>query len=161
AKPARCKVGEWGSDPSGQKIRVLCHDVADKPYDTGWTLTYQRERAITGAFAPPKLFAYTFDNLPANPGPYAPLPAGVNFNSQGATNTVQTAGPGMRLVSFPKVGMTPDNVQVTAYGTGPEYCNLLTLWRTFGGDAYVRDVVCYKGTTRVDQPSFVTYVSQY
>ncbi|MEU6409084.1 hypothetical protein [Microbispora sp. NPDC046933] len=160
-KPARCKVGDWGWSPNGQKIRVLCHDVSDKPYDTGWTLTYQRERAITGAFAPPKLFAYTFDNTPANPGPYAPVPPGVNYNSQSGVNTVRTAGTGLRLVTFPRVGATPNNVQVTAYGPGPEFCNLLTLWTTSGSDVYVRDVVCYKGTTPVDQASFVTYTSLY
>lgn len=161
SKPARCKVGAWSPSASGQKIQVLCHDATNVPRDTGWTLTYHRERAITGAFAPPKLFAYTFDNTPANPGPYAPLPAGVNFNYPGAVNTVQTAGAGLRLVTFPKVGALPNDVQVTAFGPGPEFCNLLTLWTTSGSDVYVRDVACYNGTTRVNQASFVTYTSVY
>lgn len=160
-KPTRCKVGDWSWSPNGQKIRVLCHDATSWARDTGWTLTYQRERAITGAYAPPKLFAYTFDNTPADPGPYAPVPAGINYNSQAGVNTVRTAGTGMRLVYFPRVGSPPNNVQVTAYGPGPEFCNLLTLWATSGADVYVRDVVCYKGTTQVDQPSFVTYTSKY
>ncbi|GAA4190772.1 hypothetical protein AB0C10_15600 [Microbispora amethystogenes] len=159
--PARCKVGAWSWAATGQKFQVLCHDATTTPLDTGWTLTYQRERAITGAFAPPKYFAYTFDNTPANPGPYAPLPAGINFNYPGAVNTVQSAGTGMRLVTFPKVGLLPNNVQVTAYGPGPAFCNLLTLWTTSGSDVYVRDVVCYNGTTAVGQPSLVTYTSKY
>ncbi|MEU7690929.1 hypothetical protein OHB01_29425 [Microbispora hainanensis] len=160
-QPARCKVGAWSWAPSGQKIQVLCHDATVNPLDTGWTLTYQRERAITGAFAPPKLFAYTFDNVPANPGPYAPVPPQINFNYPGAVNTVQSAGLGLRLVTFPKVGALPNNVQVTAYGPGPEFCNLLTLWTTAGSDVYVRDVACYKATTRVNEASFVTYTSVY
>lgn len=160
-KPARCKVGKWGSTPNLQQVVVLCHDVADNPYNTGWTLTYHRARAVTGGLLPPKYFAYTFDNNPANPGPYAPAPAGVNFNHAGAVNTVQTAGPGMRLVIFPDVGIKQTNVQVTAVGGGPEYCNLLTKWINHPDDTIVRDVVCYKGVTRLDQPSLVTQVSAY
>ncbi|MEU8276259.1 hypothetical protein ACFYOK_13625 [Microbispora bryophytorum] len=158
-QPARCKVGAWSWATSGQKIQVLCHDATVNPLDTGWTLTYQRERAITGAFAPPKLFAYTFDNTPANPGPYSPVPPAINFNYPGAVNTIQSAGTGLRLVTFPKVGALPNDVQVTAYGPGPGFCNLLTLWTTSGSTAVVRDVACYNATTRVNQASFVTYTS--
>ncbi|MCT9935347.1 hypothetical protein N5079_34605 [Planotetraspora sp. A-T 1434] len=158
---ARCKVGAWAPSTGQQKIQVRCHDATNVPFNTGWTLTYQRERAITGAAIPPKNFAYTFDNSPANPGPYAPAPAAINYNSQLAVNTVQTAGPGQRLVKFPIVGVLPNNVQVTAFGPGAEFCNLVTLWGTSGGDALVRNVICYNGTTRVDQPSLVTYTSAF
>ncbi|WP_433501259.1 hypothetical protein ACQP1K_13655 [Sphaerimonospora sp. CA-214678] len=160
-QPARCKVAKWGPSPSMQQIVVRCHDKYDKPLKTGWTLTYHRDRAVTGAAIPPKSFAYTFDNQPSLPGPYAPAPAPVNYNSLGAVNTIQSAGPGLRLVIFPKVGVLPNHVQVTAYGPGPEYCNLLAPWGTGGGDAIVRDVACYKGTVLVDQPSLVTYLSAY
>ncbi|WP_433243643.1 hypothetical protein ACQPYK_40200 [Streptosporangium sp. CA-135522] len=159
--PARCKVGGWGSAPGAQTVQVRCHNATNVPFNTGWTLTYQRQRAITGAAIPPKNFAYTFDNTPANPGPYAPVPPGVNYNSQGAVNTVQTAGTGQRMVIFPAVGVLPDHVQVTAYGTGPEFCNLVTLWNTSGGTAIVRNVVCYNAGTRVDQPSLTTYTSAF
>ncbi|WP_204059721.1 hypothetical protein [Microbispora corallina] len=157
--PARCKAAAWSPSPGAQKIQVRCHDATATPLDTGWTLTYQRERAITGAAIPPKNFAYTFDNTPANPGPYAPVPPGVNYNSQSGVNTVQTAGTGERLVLFPSVGVLPDDVQVTAYGPGPEFCTLLTRWGTSGGAAVVRDVACWKAGVLVDQPSMVTYTS--
>ncbi|WP_326825005.1 hypothetical protein [Streptosporangium sp. NBC_01756] len=160
-QPARCKVGGWSSALGAQTVQVRCHNATNVPLATGWTLTYQRERAITGAAVPPKNFAYTFDNTPANPGPYAPVPPQVNYNSQGGTNTVQTAGLGQRLVTFPKVGVLQDHVQVTAYGTGPEFCNLVTLWNTSGNVAIVRNVVCYNGGTRVDQPSLSTYTSAF
>lgn len=160
-QPARCKVAKWGAGLSGQTIVVRCHDRFDKPLNTGWTLTYHRERAVTGAAFPPKNFAYTFDNQPAAYGPYAPAPSGVNYNSQGTVNTVEFAGPGLRLVTFPKVGLSPDHVQVTAYGPGPEFCNLLAPWTTYGGDAIVRDVACYLGAGRVNQPSMVTYLSAW
>ncbi|MEW9534375.1 hypothetical protein [Microbispora sp. NPDC049125] len=158
--PVRCKVGGWAPSAGLQKIQVRCHDVTDAPVNSGWTLSYQRERAITGAAIPPKNFGYTFDNSPGNPGPYAPVPPAVNYNSQGAVNTVQTAGTGLRLVMFPSVGVLQDDVQVTAFGPGPEFCNLLTLWATSGGSAIVRDVACYKGDERVGQPSMVSYVGR-
>ncbi|MEV7010546.1 hypothetical protein [Streptosporangium sp. NPDC051022] len=159
SQAARCKVGGWVSTPAAQTVRVRCHDAAGVPVNSGWTLTYQRERAITGAALPPKNFAYTFDVTPANPGPYAPLPPAINYNSQGGVNTVRSAGLGLRLVTFPNVGVLPDNVQVTAYGPGPEHCNLLAPWNTGGLTATVRDVACYNGSTRVNRASLVTYTS--
>ncbi|WP_214109168.1 hypothetical protein [Acrocarpospora catenulata] len=159
--PARCKVGNWSPAAAVQTVEVRCHDAVNNPFNTGWSLTYQRERAITGAAIPPKYFAYTFDVSAANPGPYAPVPVGINYNSQGAVNTVQTAGPGMRLVIFPRMGILRDHVQATAFGPGPEYCNLLTLWLSTGSQAVVRDVVCYSTTTQVDRQSLVTYTSQF
>ncbi|MEV4456454.1 hypothetical protein [Microbispora sp. NPDC049633] len=160
-RAARCKVGAWDWSKDAQKIRVLCHDATDVPLDTGWTLTYQRQRAIMGAAVPPKYFAYTFDNDPSNPGPYAPAPAGVNYNYTGAVNTLTRTVTGRRWVAFPSVGVLPSNVQVTAYGSGPEFCNLVTLWVTAGSDVHVRDVFCYRGNVKVDSPSLVTYTSQY
>lgn len=160
-RPARCKVGKWGPGSFSQQLVVVCHDAGDRPYNTGWTLTYERQRAVTGAANPPKNFAYTFDHDYTNPGPYAPTPAGINYNSQGAVNTVQSAGVGQRLVTFPAVGVRQTNVQVTAYGPDPHYCNLQLPWITSNSAAYVRNVVCYKGTSRIDQPSLVTMLSAY
>ncbi|MBB2911318.1 hypothetical protein FHS43_002583 [Streptosporangium becharense] len=159
-QPARCKVGGWSSAPGGQTVQVRCHNATSAPLNTGWTLTYQRERSVIGAALPPNNFAYTFDNSPANPGPYAPLPAPLNYNSLGGVNTVQTAGTGQRLIVFPAVGVLQDHVQVTAYGTGPEFCNLGALWNT-SGNAIVRNVICYNATTRVDRTSLVSYTSAF
>ncbi|MGS2640980.1 hypothetical protein [Streptosporangium sp. LJ11] len=161
SQPARCKVGAWAPGVGAQAVQVRCHNATNVPLNTGWTLTYQRERAITGAAIPPKNFAYTFDTTPANPGPYAPVPSALNYNSQGGTNTIQVAGPGQRLVIFPRVGVLKDQVQVTAYGSGPEFCNLQTIWNTSGSNAFVRNVICYNATTRVDRQSLVTYTSAF
>ncbi len=159
--PARCKIGAWSPYTGGQKIQVRCHNATNVPLNTGWNLTYHRERAITGAAIPPKNFAYTYDNVPANPGPYVPVPAAINYNSQGSFNDIQTAGVGFRLVTFHKVGVLQDDVQVTAFGPGPEYCNLLTLWNTSGSEAFVRDIVCYSAVTPLNHPSMSTYVSAF
>ncbi|GAA3006778.1 hypothetical protein [Streptosporangium longisporum] len=159
-RPARCKVGAWTPSADAQLVQVRCHNATDVPLNTGWTLTYQRERAITGGALPPHKFGYTFDNLPYNSGPYVPVPAAVNHNGQGSVNGIQSAGVGMRLVTFGALGSPPDHIQVTAYGPGPEYCNLQGVWVS-AGSTQVRNVACYSATTRMNRPSFVSHASLY
>ena len=151
----------WAPSATGQKIQVRCHDATLNPLKTGWNLTYHRERAITGGAIPPKNFGYTFDVSPATVGPYIPAPVGINYNSQGSFNDIQSAGLGLRLVTFHKVGVLQDNVQVTAYGPGPEYCNLISIWATYANDAIVRDIACYNALTKLNYRSMSTYVSAF
>ncbi|AWS46202.1 hypothetical protein [Streptosporangium sp. 'caverna'] len=159
-QPARCKVAGWTPTASGQMIQVRCFNATNVPLNTGWTLTYQRERAITGAAIPPKNFAYTFD-LSSAPGPYAPTPVGINHNSQLGVNTVQSSGVGLRMVLFPQVAAAPTHVQATAFGPGPEFCNLQTLWTLSGTTVFVRNVACYSAGTRVSHRSMTTYTSAF
>ena len=158
--PAKCEVGGWSPTPSDQVIQVRCFDGGSTPLATGWTLSYERRRAITGG--QPKFFAYTFDNKPLLAGPYAPAPAAVNFNSQGGVNTIRAAGAGLRLVQFPRVGMLPNTVLVSAFHVGPGFCNLLTVWGTAVSNVTVRDVGCYTaGGTLMSQRSMITYTSEH
>jgi hypothetical protein len=158
AQPARCKLAAWAPQPARQVMLVHCFNKIGAPLKTGWTLTYQRGRSVTGT--QPKAFAYTFDNKPLAPGPYAPLPAAVNFNSAGGINTIRNAGLGLRLALFPRVGLLPNTVQVTAVGPGAGFCNLLTIWFTSAPQVIVRDVACYTATgTRQNQASMISYTS--
>jgi hypothetical protein len=160
AVAAKCEVDAWASSAARQVFQVRCFDGGSTPLKTGWNLTYQRRRAVTGN--QPKLFAYTFDNKPLLAGPYAPAPPPVNFNSAGAVNTIQTAGAGLRLVNFPGVGVLPNTVLVSAFHTGPGFCNLNTLWATTAGapQVIVRDVACYTAAGVLkSQPSLITYAS--
>jgi hypothetical protein len=161
AQPAKCEVDAWVASAAAQTFRVRCFNAVATPLDTGWSLTYNRGRTVLGT--QPKLFAYTFDNQPTLPGPYAPAPPLVNFNSAGGTNSVQTAGAGLRLVLFPSVGLLPNNVLVTAFKVGPGFCNLLAPWATSASSAQVivRDVACYTAVgTLKNQASFITYASR-
>ncbi len=162
AKPAKCEVGGWTAKPAGQVFQVRCYDSTVTPLDTGWTLTYHRGRTVLGT--QPKMFAYTFDNHPLVAGPYAPAPPAVNFNSAGPfVNTVRSAGAGLRLVTFPRVGTLPDNVLVTPFKVGPGFCNLLAPWATSAAapQVIVRDVACYTPAGKLkSQASFVTYASR-
>lgn len=151
-KPARCKVAEWYPSASGQTVVVACFDAGSKPYDTAWTLSYNRQRPVFGEYGPPKRFGHILVT-PA-------LPALTNFNSGGAVNTV-SFGPGQYLVTFPKIGLKEDHVQVTAYGPGPDYCVLSNLWFTSTSDGLVRNVECYNAAgSLAKNDSFVAYTSR-
>ena len=160
AVAAKCEVNAWASSAARQVFQVRCFNSGSTPLKTGWNLTYQRRRAVMGN--QPMLFAYTFDNQPLLAGPYAPAPPPVNVNSAGAVNTIQTAGAGLRLVNFPGVGVLPNTVLVSAFHTGPGFCNLNTLWATTAGapQVIVRDVACYTAAGVLkSQPSLITYAS--
>ncbi|MBV9384664.1 MAG: hypothetical protein JOY82_18250 [Streptosporangiaceae bacterium] len=158
--PAKCKVAAWKPSPPEQVFLVRCFDKLASPLSTGWSLSYQRGRAITGT--QPKAFGYTFDNQPLLPGPYAPVPPAVNFNSLAGINTIRAAGTGLRLVIFPRAGVLPNTVLVTAFGPSADFCNMLTVWGTAGGQVLVRDVACYTATgVRQPQASLITYTSAF
>ena len=160
AKPAKCELNGWAPSAADQVFQVRCFNAGTVPLNTGWTLTYHRGRTVLGT--QPKLFAYTFDNHPSLAGPYAPTPAGVNFNSAAGTNSIRTAGTGLRLVVFPRVALLPNNVLVSSFKVGAGFCNLLSPWATAGPSSQVtvRDVACYTPTGSLkNQPSLITYAS--
>ncbi|GAB1818672.1 hypothetical protein [Herbidospora sp. RD11066] len=158
---ARCKVATWVpstvNGTANQQILVRCFDSANTPMHSGWSLTYQRERNVNGRWLQPTRLGYTFDQAPGNPGPYAPA-GGISYNSWSGVNTVRSGGPGLRVVTFPLVGLAIDHVQVTAYGADPDHCNLQSVWTTTGGAAAVR-TKCWTGVTPADRASFVSYTS--
>ena len=154
-QPVRCKVVAWSPGAGGQTIEVGCFSAAGAPIATSWTLTYQRERSVFGALAPPKSFGYTFPTTAAAP------PSPINFNSQGGANTITPAGLGLTFVQFPLIGLLQNHVQVTAFGNDPNFCQLNTLWGTGGGTAAVRDVACYDNTgAAATTRSFLSYTSR-
>ena len=136
--PARCKVGKWASNTSAQQVLVLCFDATGAPLDTRFTMTYQYQRSLYGPVAPPKAFGYLF-NVP----PVGPPPTNFNFVTGPGTNTLTPAGTGLSLVRFPAIGVSPDDIQVTATGGTSDFCGLNTLWGHLGGDTVVRDINCF------------------
>lgn len=152
---ARCKIAAWDPVGSGQVFIVHCYDSFGNPYDTEFTLSYHFKRAVYGAIAPPKHFAYFWD--------VGAPPPGTIFNSQGGANSVMSAGLGLRLFQFKLVGLHPSHVMVTSFGWGNEYCGMIYPWQVGGGTAILRDVVCYDaaGNPTPMTDSFVTYTSAW
>ena len=46
-------------------------------------------------------------------------------------------------MTFPKLAVLPDDIQVTAYGPGSDFCGLNFAWAHVGADTVVRDVNCF------------------
>jgi hypothetical protein len=158
-KPRICDIASRTQTATQQVIRVQCYTPLGAPAATGWTLSYQRGRAITGA--KPGHFAYTVNNKPLLAGPYAPAPTAVNFNSAAGVNTVRRAGTGLSLVTFPRVGVLPNTVLVSAVATVPRVCNLNTTWATSAGAVIVRDVTCFTTTgVPTATKSFISYTAK-
>jgi hypothetical protein len=134
--PARCKVLGWTSSSSGQFAQVRCWNAGGALADSQFTLTYQYQRSLYGGFAPPKYFGYLW-NKPVG-GPVA-----TNFNSiLGPGANTLSAGT-LSLVTFPRIGVLPDDIQVTGSGPGSDFCGLNVAWTHTGSDTIVRDVNCF------------------
>lgn len=152
AQGARCKIAQWVANGAAQIAIVHCFDAISAPLDTEFTISLHQGRAVYGALAPPKAFAYLWDT----PG----APPLTNFNSQGGVNSVTPAGTGLRFVVFPQVGFFPNTATVTAFGLGENYCQMISPWTVSGTTAILRDVACYTGNAKpADTDSLITYSS--
>lgn len=135
--PMRCKILSWTSGGAGQTVQVNCYNAAGAFADTQFTLTYQYLRALYGGFAPPKYFGYLW-NQPVG-GPVStnynnPVGPGANVLAAGVVSTVK----------FPALAVTPDDVQVTGYGQGSNFCGLTNPWAPpGGGGTTVAQVNCF------------------
>jgi hypothetical protein len=163
--PAKCTLGRWVSKPTVQIFEVRCYHPGVVPLNTGWTISYQRKRSITGGGLPgtPTLYAYTANTMPLAFDPYSPPPP-LDYNSAGGINTIQKAGTGESFVQFSRVGVLQDAVLVTGWQIGAGFCNLNSLWSTgaAGPVVIVQDVVCYDASgVNIDHKSLVSYTSSH
>lgn len=149
---ARCKVSDWAPGTAGQTVVVACYNASNVLYDTEWTLSYSYLRAVHGPAFPPKSFGYLWYN--------GSLPALTNYNSSGATNTLGGSGAPF-TITMPSVAVPSDTAQVTAYGSGSEYCGLQTPWTRTSGAVRLY-VACFgPGGAPVKTPFFVAYTSAF
>jgi hypothetical protein len=134
--PMRCKILSWASGGAGQTVKVNCYNAGGVLTDTQFTLTYQYLRALYGGFAPPKYFGYLW-NQPVGG------PVSTNYNNPaGPGANVLTPGV-LATVQFPLLAVLPDDIQVTAYGSGPNFCGLTNPWTHSGTTTIARDVNCF------------------
>ncbi|MBM7076574.1 hypothetical protein [Micromonospora humida] len=137
AAQRRCTVARWGASGTDVLVYVFCFDQAGAPVNTDFTLSYHRGRSVVGSLAPPTFFGHLAS---AAGGP-------TNDNSQlgVGVNTIAPLAPvGRYLVTFKQLGQKETHAQVTAQGTGPNYCNLTQPW-SYAVDAPV-DVICFDNT---------------
>ncbi|MEV6976551.1 hypothetical protein [Kitasatospora sp. NPDC093806] len=148
---ARCKVADWAPAASGQTVVVNCYNAANALYDTRWTLSYSVKRAVHGPALPPKLFGYLWFN--------GTVPAGTNYNSTGPANTLSGSVP--YTVNLPNVAVPSDTAQVTAFGSGPDYCGLAAPWARSSGTANLYPL-CFNGSgSPIASRFFTAFTSAY
>ncbi len=146
-----CKVTGWGPGPPlwsdlAQHIGVQCFDSSGARADTEFTLSYANANIPNRT--PDADMAYLWaDQWSA--ASYTPA-LHRQFNSSGATNTVRRTGIGAYTASLPNLG-TPagGHVQVTAYGTRSDRCNV-KIWPSPLGSTQEVQVRCFSGGTPVD-----------
>jgi hypothetical protein len=136
--PVRCKVAKWSSSTVGQEVIVLCFDPSGALRDTRFNLTYQLQRSLYGGFAPPRFFGYLWWAPPLGP-------PSTNFSNPlgPGANTVVVGGTGITGVVFPTLARLPDDIQVTATGWNPNFCQLAAPWVHSGSDTIAKYVLCY------------------
>lgn len=154
AGPRRCKVVRWGNSGLDIIAYVTCWDQAGAPVASEFTLSYHRERSVFGSFGPPKYTGYFFSagagqtnwNYPAG---------GFGFNS-----STPLAPAGRYLVEYPFLGEKETHAQVTAYGSGSNYCHLTQPWKLAATAAEV-DTLCFDNTgTPAPHDFFSTFTSR-
>lgn len=142
----RCKVASWFPNWLAQTVNVRCHATSGSAADSMFTMQYQANGS--GATFYDQAYVWASSPTSASYTPGAPY----SWNSKGGTNTIQRLGTGSYQVNFPSVTMAGGNVQVTAYGTGSEYCNVAS-WG--GGAAYI---ACF---TRTGAPVDTMFSASY
>ena len=158
----RCKVVGWSPSGVDELVNVACFTSAGSPTDTFFTMTYARGISIVGSDCcppggPGTRFAYAWGN-DASAASYTPS-APYQFSNPPATATIThpLPGSGAYAVSFPAQDLSRGTVQVTAYGSGPEYCKV-AYWTPSAGVK----VSCFGGSgTALDTRYVVTFASSY
>jgi hypothetical protein len=121
-----CKVSSWGQSGSDTVVWVRCFDTTGAPSDSRFTLNFARATSPNGALS----YSYAWANNPdaASYTPHLSYQKGFISGDAGDVATDITAGrtsTGRYFVNLPGMSATGSNVQVTAYGSGSEYCKVV------------------------------------
>jgi hypothetical protein len=138
ATGARCNIANLASSGALQDVIVYCFASAGAPLDTRFTLTYQYRSSLYGRAFAPKYYGY-YHWVPGAG------PVSTNLNSQTGFggNTPGVAGVGLVTVKFPLIGFLPDTLQVSTFGTVPNWCSLSAPWLHAGLDTVAQNVNCF------------------
>jgi hypothetical protein len=123
----RCKVVSWGPSGPDQLVNIQCSTSAGSPVDTRYIMTYVQSIDVFGNGSGNTginiATGYAWADQPTASGCYTPsLP--YQYNNYGAINTICRIGFGDYKVNFPNQNLNYGDVQVTAYGSGQEYCKV-------------------------------------
>jgi len=140
-----CKVGSWSQSGSNTVVNVRCFDTSGAASDSKFTLNFGRSTQINGGLS----YSYAWANNATSSSytPHLSYQKGYIAGDIGDVTTDITAGrssTGHYSVTLPGMTATGSNVQITAYGTGSEYCKVIG-WSASGSATQV-NVACYNAS---------------
>jgi hypothetical protein len=120
-----CKVASFSSSGGNAVVNVRCYDTTGTLSDGRFTLNFARETQPNGALS----YSYAWANNSSSTAytPSLTYQHGVIAGDLGEVSTATTAGrtsEGRYFVNLPGMSSTGSNVQITAYGSGSEYCKV-------------------------------------
>jgi hypothetical protein len=149
-----CQVAGWGPDASGvdQLVNVRCFNQYGAPADARFTASYHRP----GQGATARL-AYVWASSPTAPS-YTPSLT-YQRNPAGGAITIQRGGVGSWNVTIPGMATSGGNVQVTAYGSSPARCKVVSWFPSAANE--IVGVACFSpGGTAVDVPFSLSFADR-
>jgi hypothetical protein len=111
--PTRCKVQSWYPSGGAQIINVRCHDTNGLLASSPFVVFFNKGNDLAGG----RLGHLYFSG--------SSVPAGYSYNSSGGTNSVTRTSLGHYNAFLPGLSFSNAGVHVTAYGSGPEFCNIV------------------------------------
>jgi hypothetical protein len=130
--PRRCKLANWLPVGVNVTAEVQCYAPGGIPAVSAFSLSYHRERAVTGELAPPNSFGYDWTS---GFGP-------TSYNSAFAANSVAFVF-GIYQVDMPDILGPRPHVQFTSYGPGTGYCIFWDPWFNPVIDDVRFRLICY------------------
>ncbi|WP_437486818.1 hypothetical protein WME75_04595 [Sorangium sp. So ce1014] len=152
-----CKVAGWGQSGDDTAVNVRCFDSAGALADGRFTLNFARSAPPNGGLS--YSYAWAHDTAAASYTPSLAYQKGFISGDAGDVEADITAGrtsAGRYSVNLPGMSATGSNVQVTAYGTGSEYCKVVG-WSGDGSETQA-SVACFdEGGTSADTRFVLVY----
>jgi hypothetical protein len=149
---AYCKVTGWYPSGTVEHVGVACFAASGARMDSMFTMTYSRSLSLLGATGRPG--GYVWASQPTTDA--YPAPVDYSWNSTGSANSLARLGVGNYQMQLPGLGQSNGDVQVTAYGGGPERC-WVNSWYPNGSRLDVNIGCSNPSGTPVD----TTFVAQY
>lgn len=149
-----CKVDNWSQSGSDAVVRVRCFDTTGAPADEQFTLVFARSTQPNGGLS--YSYAWANNSGAAMYTPHLWYQEGYIAGDLGDVATDITAGrtsEGLYFVELPGMSSSGSNVQITAYGSGSEYCKVQN-WHPNQTDTQV-NVACYDAGGSLTDTSFV------
>jgi hypothetical protein len=155
-----CKVGSWGPSGGNELVGVQCYSASGAPSDEYFSMVFASGMNVLG------------DNTLAEAYAWADQPSSSSYTpslqyqrdtvgSKIGTITISRAGVGTYDVAMPfqNIGLDGGHVQVTAYGSGTNRCQIRN-WSSNSSGRTAR-ILCYTSTgTMADSFFAMVYVGR-